>query len=95
MKKKFKKKYIPVFCGFDKWHYKDFYCYYEEGIYNKYGLHITTDLCNGYVERRNFKGKKYGKPPYSFNTYEEMMKKCDEFYRACAIAEDIRNLRKI
>lgn len=94
MKKKNKKKYIPVFCGFNRCHNKDFYCYYEEGVYDKYGLHFTTDLCNGYIEKRDLKGKKYGKPPYSFNTYEEMMKKSEELYRACAIAEGIGNIRK-
>lgn len=46
-------------------------------MYDKYGLHYTIDL-GDWHEEVHLKGKRYGKPPFAFDTYEEMMEQTEK-----------------
>lgn len=87
-----KRKYVPTLYGFDS--DKNFYCDYEEAIWNKYGLNYT--MANDFVdvEQVYLKGKKYNKPPYCFNSYKEMLKKMERYARAIQTVEDKGNIRE-
>lgn len=91
-----KKKYVPVFVGFDGCNYEHekFYCYYEEAVWDKYGLHYTLHDSTGPIENVHLKGKRYSKPPYAFNSYEEMMEQAEKYSRAIGVAGDVGNIRK-
>lgn len=59
-----KKKFIPTAWFFDVKNQTDenpydFFCYYEEGIWDKYGLHYIEHNGNE-IEHIHRKGKKYG-----------------------------------
>ena len=88
-----KKKYIPYAYGFDNYKHKNFVCYYAEGSWDKYGLHYTIDYL-GDIEEVHLKGKRYSKPPYAFNSYEEMMKEFEIYARAIEVANDVGDIRK-
>ena len=91
-----RKKYVPTFVGFNNYKCKhdDFYCYYEEAIWDKYGLHYTIHESNGRTEEVCLKGRRYSKPPYAFNSYEEMMEQTEMYSRACHVAHKVGNIRK-
>ena len=88
------KKFIPYCWGFGNSYKKeDFYCYWGEGVYDKYGLHYTIDL-GDWHEEVHLKGKRYGKPPFAFDTYEEMMEQTEKRTRTKAMVEDLGDIRK-
>lgn len=95
-----KKKYIPYFSGFNgfsPYKHEDFYCYYAEGFWDKYGLHYTFEYSDGknvIKEEIHKKGKRYSKPPYAFNSYEEMMIETEKYERSLCVANDIGDIRK-
>ena len=91
-----RKKYVPTFFGFNNYECKheDFYCYYEEAIWNKYGLHFTIHDNSGQEEDICIKGKKHSKPPYAFNSYEEMMIQTEKHARGTYMADQVGNIRK-
>ncbi|MEE1255630.1 MAG: hypothetical protein UHN47_03845 [Lachnospiraceae bacterium] len=94
MKKRYAKtKYIPTFYGFNDYEKKDFYCYWEVGVYDKYGLYYTINFTNE-TEDVHLKGKKYGKPPYAFNSYKEMMEKMEQFAKDRATATSLGDIRR-
>ena len=96
MKKIYKKiKFIPTFYGFcNNYEKKEFYCYWEKGIYDKYGLHYATNNNSETVEKVTLKGKRYARPPYSFNTYDEMMKETEKLAQAHVTVAALGNIRR-
>ena len=92
-----KKKIIPTAWFFDVENQTDenpygFFCYYEEGIWDKYGLHYIEHNGNE-IEHIHRKGKKYGRPPYAFNNYDEMMKQTETLAKAMKTVDDMGNIR--
>lgn len=87
-----RKKWVPVSFGFDGNNYEQdkFYCYFEEATWNKYGLHYVLHDSTGSLEYVHLKGKRYSKPPYAFNSYDEMMKMTEKYARAKYAADNIR-----
>lgn len=93
-----KKKFVPIFWFFDKENRTEenpsgFYCYWEEGIWDKYGLHYTEH--NGdKTEEIHLKGKRFCKPPYAYNSYEEMMKMSEYYEKSAEAVCDMGNIRR-
>lgn len=93
-----KKKFIPTAWFFDVENQTDenpsgFFCYYEEGVWDKYGLHYIEHNGNE-IEHIHRKSKKYGRPPYAFNNYDEMMKQTETLAKAMNTVDDMGNIRK-
>jgi len=88
-----REKFIPTFYGFDDYECKNFYCYWEKGVYDKYGLHYTVNFTNG-SEEVHLKGKRYSNPPFSFNTYEDMMETMERLSRVYKAAKKVGNIRR-
>ena len=91
-----RKKYVPICCGFDtyKCNHEEYYCYYEEATWDKYGLHYIIHDSTRAIEEVCLKGKKYSKPPFAFNSYEEMMEQSEQYSRAVYFANNKGNIRK-
>lgn len=94
-----RKKFVPLLWEFNENEKTDdnpssFICYYIEGIWDKYGLHYSTYDMDNSTEIVHRKDKKYSKPPYSFNNFNEMMKKMEIYAKAIETVEDMGNIRK-
>lgn len=87
-------KFVPHIWGFnDNFKKEGFYCYWEKGVYDKHGLRYTTDLGNCH-EEVHLKGKRYSKPPYAFDAYEEMMEYMEKWTYTKVMVEDLGDIRK-
>ena len=95
MKDRTRKKYIPLVYGSDGPDDENFYCYYVEGTYNKYGLRYTDDLAYNTEPVNIFlKGKRYSRPPFAYDSYEDMMNDTKKRHIAQKAAEDAGNVKK-
>lgn len=91
-----KKKLVPTFFGFDSYgcEHEKFYCYYEEAVWDKYGLHYILRDDTGRMEKIHLKGKRYSKPPYAFISYEKMLNQTEKYARAVQVASNAGDIRK-
>ncbi len=95
MKNRTRKKYIPLVYGSDGPGDENFYCYYVEGLYNKYGLRYTDDLAyNTEPVNIHLKGKRYSRPPFAYNSYEDMMNDTKKRHIAHKATENAGNVKK-
>lgn len=93
-----KKKFIPIYWFYDEECQTEdnpsgFCCYFEEGIWDKYGLHYNEHNRDK-TEVIHLKGKRYSKRPYAYNSYEEMMKVTEYYAKSAKTANDVGNIRR-
>ena len=99
MKNRIRKKYVPIFVfgnylDENSEHY-DFGCYYVTGTYDKYGLRFINDIYDeSEPEIVRLKGARYSRPPFAYNTYEEMMLDTKKRRQAEIAAENSGNTKK-
>ena len=97
MKRKSRIKYVPIAYSYDQETVENDMepsCFvYETGTFDKYGLHYI-DHSSEEPKFVRLKGKKYGKAPYSYNSYEEMMDGCRKIWNAEHTAEIAARTRK-
>lgn len=94
-----KKKFVPTFWFFDKSNQTEdnpdgFFCYYAEGIWDKYGLHYTDHIDINCTEEVHLKGKKYCKPPYAYNSYEDMIRQTEKYAKTLEMISNMGNAKK-
>ncbi len=99
MKNRIRKKYVPV-CVFgeqidENGELCDFGCYYVIGTYDKYGLKYIDDTEYGVEPKiRHRKGVRFSRPPFAYNTYEEMMSDWKKRALAIQVAQNCGNTKK-
>ena len=74
MKNRKRKKFVPIAYFGDDYDPEYFQCLYVMGTYDKYGLKFTNDIYDeSEPEIVRLKGARYNRPPFAYNTYDEMM----------------------